>query len=123
MLCLVCVPFEPLRVDLSAALVLPLLWLAIVISVIGQLLLYRLIRAGKLVDVTSLFYLVPIVTAALEGSHFLRSPSLRARSHRAAGCAWSSTPARSSAGSATPTPAAIWRPSRCPARAPRGSRS
>jgi drug/metabolite transporter (DMT)-like permease len=62
----VCLPFEPFRVDLSAALVLPLLWLAIVISVIGQLLLYRLIQAGNLVDVTSLFYLVPIVTAAMD---------------------------------------------------------
>lgn len=65
-LCLVCLPLEPLRVDPSAALVLSLLWLAIAISVIGQLLLYRLIQAGNLVDVTSLFYLVPIVTAAMD---------------------------------------------------------
>jgi drug/metabolite transporter (DMT)-like permease len=40
-------------------------WLAIVISVIGQL-LYRLIQAGNLVHVTSLFYLVPIVTAVMD---------------------------------------------------------
>jgi drug/metabolite transporter (DMT)-like permease len=34
--------------------------------VIGQLLLYRLIQAGNLVNVTSLFYLVPIVTAVID---------------------------------------------------------
>ena len=44
----------------------PGLWLALVISVGAQLLLYRLIRAGDLVDVTSLFYLVPVGTAVLD---------------------------------------------------------
>jgi len=40
--------------------------LGIVISVIAQLLLYHLIRTGNLVNITSLFYLVPIVTAILD---------------------------------------------------------
>ncbi|SAL52314.1 multidrug DMT transporter permease [Caballeronia udeis] len=44
----------------------PLLWLGIVISVFAQLLFYKLIRAGNLVNVTSLFYLVPVVTAVMD---------------------------------------------------------
>jgi drug/metabolite transporter (DMT)-like permease len=63
---LACLPLEPIWIDRSAMLVIALLWLAIVISVVGQLLLYQLIRAGNLVNVTSLFYLVPIVTAAMD---------------------------------------------------------
>lgn len=65
-MCLVCLPFQTHRVEPSAALVVALLWLAIVISVIAQLLLYRLIHTGNLVHVTSLFYLVPIVTAVMD---------------------------------------------------------
>jgi drug/metabolite transporter (DMT)-like permease len=60
------VPFQPFHVELTVELAIPLLWLAIVISVIAQLLLYRLLRAGNLVNVTSLFYLVPIGTAILD---------------------------------------------------------
>jgi drug/metabolite transporter (DMT)-like permease len=40
--------------------------MALVISVLATLLLYRLIQAGNLVNVTSLFYLVPGGTAALD---------------------------------------------------------
>jgi len=40
--------------------------LGLIISVVAQLLFYRLIRSGNLVNVTSLFYLVPVVTAALD---------------------------------------------------------
>jgi len=65
-MCLACLPFQPHRVELTVALVVTLLWLAIVISVIAQLLLYRLIHTGNLVNVTSLFYLVPIVTAVMD---------------------------------------------------------
>ena len=36
------------------------------ISVGAQLLLYRMIRGGNLVNVTSLFYTVPGVTAAMD---------------------------------------------------------
>lgn len=66
LLCLALVPVQPFRVELTIGLVIPLLWLGVVISVVAQLLLYRLIRAGNLVNVTSLFYLVPIVTAAMD---------------------------------------------------------
>ena len=38
----------------------------VVVSVVAQLLLYRLIQRGNLVNVTSLFYLVPGVTVALD---------------------------------------------------------
>src|SRR5690606_1719892 len=44
----------------------PVVWLGLVISVLAQLLLYRMIRSGNLVNVTSLFYLVPVVTAGLD---------------------------------------------------------
>jgi drug/metabolite transporter (DMT)-like permease len=37
-----------------------------VISVVAQLLFYRLMQAGNLVNVTSLFYLVPVVTAIMD---------------------------------------------------------
>jgi len=37
-----------------------------VISVVATLLLYRLIHAGNLVNVTSLFYLVPPTTVLLD---------------------------------------------------------
>lgn len=73
-LCLACLRFEAFRIDPGVALVLPLLWLAIAISVIGQLLLYRLIQTRNLVNVTSLFYLVPIVTAVMD--HWILGNSL-----------------------------------------------
>lgn len=60
------VPAGAFELDGSAGLVMSLLWMALVVSVAAQLLLYRLIRAGNLVNVTSLFYLVPVVTAAMD---------------------------------------------------------
>ncbi len=66
LLCLAFVPFQPWRVDGGPQLLVPLLWLGLVISVGATLLLYRLIQAGNLVNVTSLFYLVPGVTALLD---------------------------------------------------------
>ena len=66
LLCILVTPFESLRFEFDAECLIPLLWLGLVISVVAQLLLYRLIRAGNLVNVTSLFYLVPVVTAALD---------------------------------------------------------
>jgi drug/metabolite transporter (DMT)-like permease len=66
LLCALFLPFQPLDVDWSLDFLVPLLWLGIGISVVAQLLLYRLIRAGNLVNVTSLFYLVPGVTAAMD---------------------------------------------------------
>ncbi len=65
-LCLLFVPFERFHFELTVDFLLPLAWLAIVISVVAQVLLYRLIRSGNLVNVTSLFYLVPGVTAVMD---------------------------------------------------------
>lgn len=64
--CAALLPFQRFEFEWSLDFLGPLLWLAIVISVVAQLLLYRLIRAGNLVNVTSLFYLVPGVTAAMD---------------------------------------------------------
>ncbi|MFC0267077.1 DMT family transporter [Kushneria aurantia] len=63
---LVLLPLEPMRLAWQPGLIVPVLWMALVVSVLAQLLLYRLIRDGNLVNVTSLFYLVPIVTAVLD---------------------------------------------------------
>ncbi|HEF5873428.1 TPA: DMT family transporter [Burkholderia cenocepacia] len=65
-LCIAIVPFRPVSFDMSWAFVVPLLWLGIVISVIAQLLFYRLMQRGDLVNVTSLFYLVPVVTTLMD---------------------------------------------------------
>lgn len=64
--CLVCVPFQPFAFKWSWGFALPLAWMALVISVGATLLFYRMIRSGNLVNVTSLFYLVPAGTAALD---------------------------------------------------------
>lgn len=60
------VPFQPFYFEVNIGFLLPLLYLGLVISVGAQLLLYRLIRSGNLVNVTSLFYLVPVVTVILD---------------------------------------------------------
>ncbi|VFR90775.1 Permease of the drug/metabolite transporter (DMT) superfamily [plant metagenome] len=65
-LCAAFLPVQPLHAEWSPGFIGPLLWLALVISVGAQLLLYRLIQAGNLVNVTSLFYLVPVVTALMD---------------------------------------------------------
>lgn len=65
-LCVVLLPLQPLRVQWDAGLLLSVLWLGVVISVAATLLLYRLLRAGNVVNVTSLFYLVPAGTAVLD---------------------------------------------------------
>lgn len=59
-------PFEPFRFEWNAQFLLPLLYLGLVISVGAQLLFYRLIQRGNLVNVTSLLYLVPVVTVILD---------------------------------------------------------
>lgn len=66
LLCCLFVPFQPFEFEPTIGLLIPLVWLGLVISVGAQLLLYRLIHAGNLVNVTSLFYLVPAVTAAMD---------------------------------------------------------
>lgn len=65
-LSMVFVPFEHVAFVPSVDSLIPVLWLGIVISVFAQLLFYRLMQAGNLVNVTSLFYLVPVVTAVMD---------------------------------------------------------
>lgn len=65
-ICLLFLPTEEIHSAFTVGFWVPALWLGIVISVIAQLLLYHLIRTGNLVNITSLFYLVPIVTAILD---------------------------------------------------------
>ena len=65
-LCLLFIPFQPMQQSWDIGFIVPVLWLAIIISVVAQLLLYRLLTAGNLVNVTSLFYLVPGVTALMD---------------------------------------------------------
>src|SRR5699024_3613242 len=45
LLCLAFVPFKPFEFEFSGRFLIPLLWLGLVISVVAQLLLYRMIRA------------------------------------------------------------------------------
>lgn len=63
--CLICVPFEHVELHWNSQLMISILFLGILISVIAQLLLYKLLSKGNIVNVTSLFYLVPVVTALL----------------------------------------------------------
>lgn len=65
-LCLALLPWSELRMQWGAGLFVTVGWLAIVISVAATLLLYRLLQQGNVVNVTSLFYLVPAGTAALD---------------------------------------------------------
>ena len=64
--CLFIVPFEHFEISWNSQLIISVLFLGILISVVAQLLLYRLLNQGNIVNVTSLFYLVPIVTALLD---------------------------------------------------------
>lgn len=66
LMCAAIAPTMPLAFKFDGPLVVSLLWLGVVISVLAQLLFYRLVRRGDLVNVTSLFYLVPIVTAWMD---------------------------------------------------------
>jgi drug/metabolite transporter (DMT)-like permease len=59
-------PFVPIHVEWHRDLILAVLWLGILISVTATFLLYRLIAKGNLVNVTSLFYMVPVATAAMD---------------------------------------------------------
>jgi drug/metabolite transporter (DMT)-like permease len=51
---------------MSTGFIVPALWMGLVVSVLATFLLYRLIAQGNLVNVTSLFYLVPAVTAVMD---------------------------------------------------------
>ncbi|KJH81482.1 DMT family transporter [Pseudomonas sp. KSR10] len=66
LLCSLFVPFQPMNITFEPGFWLSVSWMALVISVAATLLLYRLIAKGDLVNVTSLFYLVPAVTAVMD---------------------------------------------------------
>lgn len=66
LMCAVVAPFQPFEVEWSVGFIVPLLYMGVLISVGATLLLYRLIRMGNLVNVTSLFYLMPGTTALLD---------------------------------------------------------
>jgi drug/metabolite transporter (DMT)-like permease len=66
LLCLCLVPSQPFHFELNLNFLLPLLWLGLITSVGTQFLLYRMIQSGNLVNVTSLLYLVPVVTLILD---------------------------------------------------------
>lgn len=59
-------PLGEFRVMWTLDFALASLWLGLVVSVGSVVVLYRLIDAGDLVNVTSLFYLVPGVTAVMD---------------------------------------------------------
>ena len=65
-LCALFAPLQPLQVQWTGGFVAALLWMGLVVSLLATLLLYRLIAKGNLVNVTSLFYLVPAVTAVMD---------------------------------------------------------
>ncbi|ROR09847.1 DMT family transporter [Erwinia sp. JUb26] len=66
LLCLFLLPTETVHLRLNAAFITSALFLGVLISVVAQLLFYRLLSAGSIVNVTSLFYLVPVITAVLD---------------------------------------------------------
>lgn len=66
LMCALVAPFQPFEVEWSVGFVVPLFYMGVLISVGATLLLYRLIRMGNLVNVTSLFYLMPGTTALLD---------------------------------------------------------
>ncbi|MFB4392247.1 MULTISPECIES: DMT family transporter [unclassified Pseudomonas] len=65
-MCALFAPWQPLHVQWTGSFVAVLLWMGLVVSLLATLLLYRLIARGNLVNVTSLFYLVPAVTAVMD---------------------------------------------------------
>lgn len=85
-------PFAPVRFSLDWGFVLPALWLGLVISIAATFLLYTLIARGNLVNVTSLFYLPPAITALLDWLVLGNRMSLAAIGGLALivpGCCWS----------------------------------
>lgn len=66
LLCIVLVPAGGFHLTFNGGFVMAVLFLGVLISVVAQLLLYRLLNSGNIVNVTSLFYLVPVITAMLD---------------------------------------------------------
>lgn len=66
MLCVCLLPTGVYHISYTPAFFTSVLFLGVLISVVAQLLLYRLLSTGSIVNVTSLFYLVPVITAVLD---------------------------------------------------------
>lgn len=60
------IPFQDFHFEMNYAFWIPVLWQGIIVSVIAQLIFYKLLQSGNLVNTTSLFYLVPLVTLVLD---------------------------------------------------------
>ncbi len=65
-LCVCLLLTDVFHVSYTPAFFTSVLFLGVLISVVAQLLLYRLLSAGSIVNVTSRFYLVPVITAVLD---------------------------------------------------------
>lgn len=76
LLCALLIPFQPFHWQWSLGFLVPVVWMGLGVSVVAQLLFYRMIRSGNLVNVTSLFYLVPVVTVLLDYLVFGNAPSV-----------------------------------------------
>ena len=60
------IPFQSFYFEMNYNFWIPVLYLGIIISVEVQLIFYKLLQSGNLVNTTSLFYLVPLVTLILD---------------------------------------------------------
>ena len=59
-------PLENIKIIVNWEFITSILFLGFFISVIAQILFYKLLKQKNIVNVTSLFYLVPVVTALLD---------------------------------------------------------
>ncbi|EPG39608.1 DMT family transporter [Acinetobacter colistiniresistens] len=60
------IPFQSFNFEMNWGFWIPVLYQGIIVSVIAQLIFYKLLQSGNLVNTTSLFYLVPLVTLVLD---------------------------------------------------------
>ncbi|USA45531.1 DMT family transporter [Acinetobacter sp. C26M] len=63
---LLIIPFQSFSFEMNLDFWIPVLYQGIIVSVIAQLIFYKLLQSGNLVNTTSLFYLVPLVTLILD---------------------------------------------------------
>lgn len=60
------IPFQSFNFEMNLDFWIPVLYQGIIVSVIAQLIFYKLLQSGNLVNTTSLFYLVPLITLILD---------------------------------------------------------
>ncbi len=63
---LIVLPFTDLRLTVTPQFVLSASWMAVVVSTLAVLLLFRLLEKGSASQVSVLFYLVPLITLSLD---------------------------------------------------------